>query len=182
PALGRFLSEDPVYGHLGIGASVDRYLYVWDNPLNRYDLNGRDVCAPDFLGGGCLGSDDIVRAGEGLEEGLNTARQGVENAGSNVASAAADSWNWGSNFLAERAQDYWKEYGRKWENFFQFEKGLYNFVGTHRQYCEEGAKALAPGGAVVGAAVGPEGIAPGAAAGGVIGCAGTVITGELLKP
>jgi RHS repeat-associated protein len=44
PSLGGFISEDPVFGHLGVGASVDRYLYVWDNPLNRYDLNGRDVC------------------------------------------------------------------------------------------------------------------------------------------
>jgi RHS repeat-associated protein len=43
--LGSFLSEDPVAGHLGVGASVDRYLYVWDNPLNLYDLNGRDTCS-----------------------------------------------------------------------------------------------------------------------------------------
>jgi RHS repeat-associated protein len=46
PAIGSFLTEDPVYGHLGIGASVDRYLYVRDNPLNLYDLSGRDVCVP----------------------------------------------------------------------------------------------------------------------------------------
>jgi RHS repeat-associated protein len=44
PALGAFASEDPVLGHLGIGVSVNRYPYAWDNPLNRYDLNGRDVC------------------------------------------------------------------------------------------------------------------------------------------
>lgn len=43
PALGSFDSEDPVLGHNGIGLSFDRHLYVWDNPLNRYDLNGRDV-------------------------------------------------------------------------------------------------------------------------------------------
>ncbi len=43
PALGSFDSEDSVLGHKGIGISFDRHLYVWDNPLNRYDLNGRDV-------------------------------------------------------------------------------------------------------------------------------------------
>jgi RHS repeat-associated protein len=40
PSLGSFASEDPVLGHQGIGVSVNRYPYVWDNPLNRYDLNG----------------------------------------------------------------------------------------------------------------------------------------------
>jgi RHS repeat-associated protein len=44
PSLGSFASEDPVPGHLGLGDSADRYLYVWDNPLSRYDLDGRDVC------------------------------------------------------------------------------------------------------------------------------------------
>ncbi len=44
PGLGSFLTEDPVAGHLGVGVSADRYPYVWDNPLARYDFNGRDVC------------------------------------------------------------------------------------------------------------------------------------------
>jgi len=43
PALGSFASEDPVLGHLGVGVSVNRYPYAWDNPVNRYDLEGRDV-------------------------------------------------------------------------------------------------------------------------------------------
>jgi RHS repeat-associated protein len=43
PALGSFVSEDPVLGHLGIGVSSNRYPYAWDNPVNRYDLGGRDV-------------------------------------------------------------------------------------------------------------------------------------------
>ena len=42
PSLGSFASEDPVLGHLGIGVSANRYPYVFDNPLNRWDLNGRD--------------------------------------------------------------------------------------------------------------------------------------------
>ena len=43
PALGSFASEDPVLGHLGFGISANRYPYAWDNPVNRYDLGGRDV-------------------------------------------------------------------------------------------------------------------------------------------
>lgn len=43
PASGSFMTEDPVLGHLGIGISSNRYPYAWDNPVNRYDLNGRDV-------------------------------------------------------------------------------------------------------------------------------------------
>jgi RHS repeat-associated protein len=62
PSLGSFASEDPVPGHLGVGASVDRYPYVWDNPLSRYDLNGRDVC-------GTVGEAPIV--GGVLETGCH---------------------------------------------------------------------------------------------------------------
>lgn len=182
PELGSFLSEDPVLGHLGKGTSADRYLYAWDNPLNRYDLNGRDVCAPDFLGGGCVGADDVVEAGESLEEGLDLTRKGLESAGSSAGSAANDSWDWGSNWVADRAQDYWKQHGGDWEEFFDLEKDLYNFAGRNHDFCQQGAQALAPGGAAVGALAGPEGVAPGAAVGGVIGCGGTVLTGELLTP
>jgi len=46
PAVGSFTSEDPVLGHLGVGVSVNHYPYVWDNPLNRFDLNGRDLALP----------------------------------------------------------------------------------------------------------------------------------------
>jgi len=43
PSHGSFATEDPVLGHLGIDVSFNRYPYAWDNPVNRYDLNGRDV-------------------------------------------------------------------------------------------------------------------------------------------
>ena len=45
PELGAFASEDPLLGQPGVGATLDRYPYAWDNPLNRYDLSGRDVCS-----------------------------------------------------------------------------------------------------------------------------------------
>jgi RHS repeat-associated protein len=58
PALGAFASEDPMLGHLGISVSENRYPYVWDDPLNRYDLNGREVC----IAGTC--ADDIASNAE----------------------------------------------------------------------------------------------------------------------
>ena len=42
PALGRFMSEDPVVLTVGHGQFDDRYGYVFDDPQNRYDLAGRD--------------------------------------------------------------------------------------------------------------------------------------------
>lgn len=72
PALGRFMSEDIVLGHLGLGISLNRYAYVWDNPLNLYDLNGRDVCVPTPFGDAC--------AGEAAEDIGNAAGNGAENA------------------------------------------------------------------------------------------------------
>ena|GEM_PF-5215234 len=40
-SLGTFASEDWVFGYLGIGASFNRYLYRWDDPVNTFDLTGR---------------------------------------------------------------------------------------------------------------------------------------------
>jgi RHS repeat-associated protein len=88
PGYGGFLSEDPVYGHFGIGASVDRYLYVRDNPLGLFDLSGRDVCVPTPLGGAC-----------------------AEEAAEDVASGAEDAWNLTSparHWISNRAQDFEK--------------------------------------------------------------------------
>ncbi|HEU4705601.1 MAG TPA: RHS repeat-associated core domain-containing protein, partial [Solirubrobacterales bacterium] len=90
PALGRFLSEDPVYGHLGIGASADRYLYVWDNPLNRYDLNGRDVCAPTPWGDACAG-DAAEDAGNAASEAWETGKYLVTHPGE-AATNAVNYW------------------------------------------------------------------------------------------
>jgi RHS repeat-associated protein len=109
PSLGGFLTEDPVYGHLGVGASVDRYLYVWDNPLNRYDLRGRDVCLPTPFGEPCA-----EEAAEDVESISETAWHAGEEAASGVSSGAEHAWKWtapGRHWVANRAQDFWKEYG-----------------------------------------------------------------------
>ncbi len=42
-ALGSFITEDPILGHLGHGMSFNRYAYVWNNPLLYFDLTGRSI-------------------------------------------------------------------------------------------------------------------------------------------
>ncbi len=175
-SLGAFLSEDPVFGHVGISASVDRYLYVWDNPLNRYDLNGRDVCVPSPFGSACAseGLEDVATA---VNEDLNTAEHVIDTVGSEVGSGLEPAWNWtapGRTWIADRASDFWKEYGSPIES-------TYAFAGANWQYCREGAKTLAPGGAVVGAFFGPEGIPAGGYVGGVAGCLGAAGAGIALS-
>jgi RHS repeat-associated protein len=112
PSLGGFLSEDPVLGHFGIGASVDRYLYVWDNPLNRYDLNGRDVC----ILGACASEtvESVTNNAEELGAGWKYVEKGAGVVGSSVGSSAEDAWDWAGpsrQWIADRAQDFWKENG-----------------------------------------------------------------------
>ena|SRR5437763_9398759 len=43
PALGQFMSEDPVIASTGIGQTANRYEYGWEDPVNLYDLEGRNV-------------------------------------------------------------------------------------------------------------------------------------------
>jgi RHS repeat-associated protein len=42
PLTGRFLSRDPAAGHLGIPATLHKYLYAGGNPVNSLDPSGRD--------------------------------------------------------------------------------------------------------------------------------------------
>lgn len=46
PGVGRFLSEDPVIGHVGVGQSLNRGGYVRNNAPNLFDTGGRDVFCP----------------------------------------------------------------------------------------------------------------------------------------
>ncbi len=55
--LGSFVAEDPVLGTLGESQSLSRYPYAWNNPLNLYDLDGREVCAGLGPIQGCVDSD-----------------------------------------------------------------------------------------------------------------------------
>ncbi|HEX5928969.1 MAG TPA: DUF6531 domain-containing protein [Solirubrobacterales bacterium] len=57
PASGSFAAEDPVLGTPGESQSLNRYPYARDNPLNLYDLDGREVCASLGPIQGCVDSD-----------------------------------------------------------------------------------------------------------------------------
>jgi RHS repeat-associated protein len=79
PALGAFASEDPILGHLGLGITLNRYAYAWDNPVNLYDLDGRDVCVL----GACA---------EDIAEDVGSA---LRNAGSAAWGATGGNiWDW----------------------------------------------------------------------------------------
>jgi RHS repeat-associated protein len=167
PSFGFFATEDPVGGHLGISVSLNRYPYAWGNPLNHYDLNGRDVCA--F--GHCVGPDDIAEIGEDIEEGLDVAEEGASSVGSAVGSAADDGWDWtapGREWTADRAQDFWKHYGQDLTD-------IYEFAGANRETCLKGGSAGLLIGGYGGTVVAPViGSGAGAAGGAVLGCAGLV--------
>jgi RHS repeat-associated protein len=57
PALGGFVADDPVLGSPGESQSLNRYTYAWDNPINLYDLDGREVCAGLGPIQGCVDSN-----------------------------------------------------------------------------------------------------------------------------
>ena len=54
PDLGRFLSPDPILGHLTVPQSLDRYLYTVNNPLRYVDPTGEDSWSPFALIGAAL--------------------------------------------------------------------------------------------------------------------------------
>ncbi len=53
PTLGRFVSQDPVLGHLRNPQSLDRYVYAWNNPMNNIDPSGRDCSWNPLSWGEC---------------------------------------------------------------------------------------------------------------------------------
>jgi RHS repeat-associated protein len=171
PALGSLISEDPVLGHVGIGMTIDRYLYALSNPLNRYDLNGRDVC----LFGGCVGPDDVAAIGENIEGGLGIAEEGANAVGSAAGSAVDDAWDWTApdrDWVGDRSRDFWKQNGDMLED-------IYRFAGEHWEGCAKGAPPGAIAGGTIGSSLGPPGTAIGGAVGGAAGCGG-VVGGEVL--
>jgi RHS repeat-associated protein len=105
PSLGVFMSEDPMLGHPGLGVTLNRYAYVWDNPLNLYDLRGKDVCdtageAP-VIGNLLEGSCDVLTYRDPLDP----------------TPSLGD--------LTDRARDFFKSLSSTFENFSTMEQ-----VGT----------------------------------------------------
>jgi RHS repeat-associated protein len=66
PTIGSFMSEDPVLGQIGLGASSNRYSYVWDNPLGLYDLDGRFPSPGDIAGAVGDAANDTWNVGKEL--------------------------------------------------------------------------------------------------------------------
>lgn len=99
PALASFIAEDPVLGHFGIGTSIDRYAYVWDNPLNLYDLDGRTASG---LGAtGLLGDAWDATGGKAWD-----ATAGARTA-AGVAGDGNGGWlNESPGFISDRIQDF----------------------------------------------------------------------------
>jgi len=50
PALGRFLSTDPLIANPGSTQSINPYSYVENNPLNKTDPTGEMSCTPSGAG------------------------------------------------------------------------------------------------------------------------------------
>lgn len=94
PTIARFMSEDPVLAHLGIGQSTNRHSYTWGNPVNHFDLDGRDVCV---LGACASDVGDVV------------------SDGADMVSSAYDYWTGSPSLsdygdldeMATEAVDYW---------------------------------------------------------------------------
>jgi hypothetical protein len=89
---------------MGTGASVNRYLYVWDNPLDYYDLNGRETCVSTPVGSVCP-----VKEIEEVAGGAEIAWHEIEEAGNGIGSSAEHAWNWTAparHSIANRAQDF----------------------------------------------------------------------------
>ncbi|MBI4415704.1 MAG: RHS repeat-associated core domain-containing protein [Euryarchaeota archaeon] len=55
PELGRFLSQDPILGHLTVPQSLDRFTYTVNNPLRYVDPDGGGLVEPVLVGRGPLG-------------------------------------------------------------------------------------------------------------------------------
>jgi RHS repeat-associated protein len=125
PAAGRFLSEDPILGALGLGQSTDRYGYVADDPLNCYDLSGQWPTTPsislpslpsipspgDLLGGIHTGvdavGDAVDWAGNTLADAGNWTINAAGDAVARSRNAVLDIASW----VADRAHDFWKTAG-----------------------------------------------------------------------
>jgi RHS repeat-associated protein len=145
PALGSFMAEDPILGHLGMSVTLNRYAYVGNNPLLYFDLTGRS-----FVGdiGGAIGTAWDETGGRAWDA----------TAGARTAVGVAGDGNGGAlsevpGFTSDRAQAFWKA------------------TGDYILSCSKNGAMGAGVGAVAGLGAFGGGAAAGALVGGSWGCA-----------
>lgn len=63
PVLRRFWTPDPLVGSLLVGQTLNRYSYVWNNPLRYVDPSGLDGATPSGQGGADGGGNGEEGAG-----------------------------------------------------------------------------------------------------------------------
>jgi len=86
---GRFVSRDPFAGITGLPKSLNRFVYVLNNPLVYVDPSGR-VCE-SVVGWLGLGNEcrDVAQAvNEGVEKGVQVIENGVQNLKNNAEDIA----------------------------------------------------------------------------------------------
>ncbi len=75
PTLGRFVSADPVLGHLSTPQTLDRYAYAVNDPMRFEDPSGRDCSWNPLSWGDCLGA--AGNAISGWWNGLSAGQKGL---------------------------------------------------------------------------------------------------------
>jgi RHS repeat-associated protein len=151
PFLGRFITEDIVLGHLGVSISFDRYAYAWDNPVNLYDLDGRDVCVSTPFGAACAedAAEDVGNAaGDVASAAWHTGGDAINTAGPGVDTA----WDWtapGRIWIGDRTRDFVKQINFSTE---EFAANVATIIIGHGLCVTAGAGASAVGTPVAGTA------------------------------
>jgi RHS repeat-associated protein len=80
PTIGRFVSADPVLGHMSAPQTLDRYAYAVNNPMRFADPSGRD-CSWNPLSW----SDCVSAAGNAVGTGLSEASSAITSAAQGVS-------------------------------------------------------------------------------------------------
>ncbi|MGH2509343.1 MAG: RHS repeat-associated core domain-containing protein, partial [Ktedonobacteraceae bacterium] len=90
PALGRFLSVDPLIGHPESTQGINPYSYVENNPLNKTDPTGETLCPPRCSSNldGIMGTDGSSSGTEGGDRIASSGGEGTKLGPSEAKDAA----------------------------------------------------------------------------------------------